>query len=58
MGGWKGEQMDKNPKAMVIQAWRGKNDLEMRHEYDAAARVLTGMGYEVLSWEYEQVSKK
>lgn len=49
--------MDENPKAMVLQAWQGKNDLELRREYDAAARVLAGMGYEVLSWEYEQVAR-
>lgn len=49
--------MDENPKAMVIQAWAEKNDLDLRMEYDAAARVLAGMGYEVLPWEYEQVTR-
>lgn len=49
--------MDENPKAMVIQAWAGKNVLDLRMEYDAATRVLVGMGYEVLPWEYEQVTK-
>ena len=49
--------MDENPKAMVIQAWAGKNDLDLRTEYDAAVKMLAGMGYEVLPWEYEYVTK-
>jgi len=57
MGGWKVEEMDENPKAMVIQAWAGKNDLTLRMEYDEAVRMLAGMGYEVLPWEYEQVTR-
>ena len=54
-GGRKGQKMDGNPMAMVIQSWKGKNDLDLRTEYDAAARILAGMGYEVLPWEYEQI---